>query len=664
MNKWGIVFGKTPSNPVNPLNIELIKISLKPLEAFSKIQQHCKNAYLLESIEGPQKLAQYSFIGFNPKTTIQVVDGKVKIIDNQTQKTTIEKTNDPLSLIQKILQKEPLKNTSFRFIGGAVGYISYDAARYWENLPKKHKNDSFPDVEMGIFDDGLIFNHVEEQAFYYYRSENRLLEIEKILQQPSEPLSLSFAQPKVETKKEQYERAVEKAKTYVNEGDIFQVVLSKRFEFKFQGSLIPFYEALRAINPSPYMYYLKFGDHQIIGSSPEMLIRVDNRMVETFPIAGTKPIAQTIAENTRLASELLADPKERAEHVMLVDLARNDLGRISKYGSISVPEFMKVHQYSHVQHIVSQVVGELRDELQSYDAVRAVFPAGTVSGAPKVRAMEIIDELESTRRGPYAGAVGYFSYNGNADFAITIRTLFADKNQAYLQAGAGIVADSVPEREWMETDHKAEALIRALEIAANKKPLKVLVIDNYDSFVYNLVQYIGEQGAQTIVYRNDKVTLEEVVKLKPDRIVISPGPGTPEDEKYFGVCTAILRTVSPSIPTLGVCLGHQGIIHAYGGKIIHAKKLMHGKTCTIRHNQKNLFKDVHQPFTATRYHSLAGARESIPECLEITAEASDDGEIMGIRHVKYPIYGVQFHPESILCEDGKIIIKNFLEGKP
>jgi anthranilate synthase component 2 len=193
--------------------------------------------------------------------------------------------------------------------------------------------------------------------------------------------------------------------------------------------------------------------------------------------------------------------------------------------------------------------------------------------------------------------------------------------------------------------------------------VKVLVIDNYDSFVYNLVQYIGEQGAETIVYRNDQNNLQELAKLKPDRIVISPGPGTPEDEKYFGVCTAILQTMSQTIPTLGVCLGHQGIINAFGGKIIHAKKLMHGKTCTIKHDQKGIFSGVRNPFSATRYHSLAGERDSIPSCLEITAEAIDDGEIMGIRHVKYPIYGVQFHPESILCEDGKIIIRNFLENK-
>jgi anthranilate synthase component 1 len=329
---------------------------------------------------------------------------------------------------------------------------------------------NFPDLEMGIFDDGFIFNHAQKQAFYYYRQDNRLSEVERLLKQPCDLEALSYTQPTVNTKKEHYEKAVEKAKEYVTAGDVFQVVLSKRYQFQVKGDLIPFYQSLRSINPSPYMYYYKAGDRQIVGSSPEMLVRIDNRMVETFPIAGTKPIAENPAENNRLARELLADPKERAEHVMLVDLARNDLGRIAKCGSVSVPEFMKVHQYSHVQHIVSQVVGELKENLQSYDALRAVFPAGTVSGAPKVRAMEIIDELEPVRRGPYAGAVGYFSYNGNADFAITIRTLFADKNQAYIQAGAGIVADSVPEREWFETDHKAKALMQALEIAGGTKP--------------------------------------------------------------------------------------------------------------------------------------------------------------------------------------------------
>ena len=342
--------------------------------------------------------------------------------------------------------------------------------RYWEKIPEKSSADlGFPDLEMGIFDDGFIFNHQQEQAFYYYRSEDRLPEVENLLKQTVESNELAYTQPKVNTKKESYEKAVEKAKEYIIAGDIFQVVLSKRYQLEIEGSLIPFYQALRRINPSPYMYFYKSGDRQIVGSSPEMLVRVENRIVETFPIAGTKPIADDPIENNKLACDLLADPKECAEHVMLVDLARNDVGKISKYGSVHVAEFMKVHQYSHVQHIVSQVVGELKENLQSYDALRAVFPAGTVSGAPKVRAMEIIDELEPAKRGPYAGAVGYFSYNGNADFAITIRTLFADKNQAYIQAGAGIVADSIPEREWFETDHKAKALMQALEQSGGSK---------------------------------------------------------------------------------------------------------------------------------------------------------------------------------------------------
>ena len=279
---------------------------------------------------------------------------------------------------------------------------------------------------------------------------------------------MAHKQRKVNISKERFERAVETAKDYITAGDVFQVVLSKRYDFRIRGNLIGFYRNLRKINPSPYMYFLKSGEHQIVGSSPEMLVRVENRAVETFPIAGTRPHVKNPAENKRLTEELLADPKERAEHVMLVGLGRNDIGKVSKFGSVHLPEFMKVHQYSHVQHIVSRVVGNLRDECDAYDALRAVFPAGTVSGAPKVRAMEIIEELEPTRRGPYAGAVGYFSYNGNADFAITIRTLVANGDNAHIQVGAGIVADSDPEKEWYETEHKARALIKALEVAGSE----------------------------------------------------------------------------------------------------------------------------------------------------------------------------------------------------
>jgi anthranilate synthase component I len=390
--------------------------------------------------------------------------------DEITGEGNKQHVTDPLSAIQQALKSQVLLNKEFRFIGGAVGYISYDVVRYWEKLPLKTRDDTgFPDVQMGVFDDGIVFDHKEKTAYYYFLGEDRFDEIARLGTKSGNSETLSFSQPKVNITKEYFEHAVEKAKEYVRQGDIFQVVLSKRYDFRVQGDLIAFYRSLRAINPSPYMYFFKSGDRQIIGSSPEMLVRVENRTVETFPIAGTRPVADNPAENKRLAQDLLSDPKERAEHVMLVDLARNDIGKVAEYGSVRVPEFMRVHRYSHVQHIVSRVMGNLREGCQSYDALKAVFPAGTVSGAPKPRAMEIIEELEPARRGPYAGAVGYFSYNGNADFAITIRTLFADKEKAHIQAGAGIVADSVPEREWLETESKAEALMKALEVAGGKK---------------------------------------------------------------------------------------------------------------------------------------------------------------------------------------------------
>ena len=401
--------------------------------------------------------------------TVEIKNGEAEIRNEKTGEVEREKTSGPLHIVEALVKDTALSSNEFRFIGGAVGFISYDTVRYWEKLPRKASDDlNFPDAQLGVFDDGIVFDHRQRRAFYYYSSGNRLSEIEGLIKQPSNHETLVCSKPKVNVTKEHFEKAVEKAKDYIASGDIFQVVLSKRYGFRVEGDLIAFYRSLREINPSPYMYFLKAGDRQIVGSSPEMLVRVDNRIVETFPIAGTRPCVENPDENTRLAKELLADPKERAEHVMLVDLARNDVGRIAKFGSVRVPEFMKVHRYSHVQHIVSQVVGDLKDDLKCYDALRAVFPAGTVSGAPKVRAMEIIEELEPTRRGPYAGAVGYFSYNGNADFAITIRTLFAEKDKAYIQAGAGIVADSVPEREWFETDHKAEALLKALQKAGGE----------------------------------------------------------------------------------------------------------------------------------------------------------------------------------------------------
>jgi len=460
----------TISKVTRQLKIRKLSFEKPPLEIFSKLYNKYENTYILESIEGPKKLSQYSFIGFDPTLTITIKNGEAVTRNERTGEEEREKVSEPLAVIQETLRNLPGFKEQ-RFIGGAVGYISYDAVRCWEKLPESALDDqNFPDVEVGVFDDGIVYDHRNKQAFYYHLNENRLPEISKLLQEPENHEALSHKQLKVNIAKERFEDAVEKAKEYVTAGDVFQVVLSKRYDFQIRGDLIGFYHNLRDINPSPYMYFLKCGEHQIVGSSPEMLVRVENRVVETFPIAGTRPHVKNPVENKRLTEELLADPKERAEHVMLVDLGRNDIGKVSKFGSVHLPEFMKVHQYSHVQHIVSRVVGDLRDECDCYDALRAVFPAGTVSGAPKVRAMEIIEELEPTTRGPYAGAVGYFSYNGNADFAINIRTLVANGDKAHIQVGAGIVADSDPEKEWYETEHKAQALIKALQVSGSEKP--------------------------------------------------------------------------------------------------------------------------------------------------------------------------------------------------
>lgn len=450
----------------------IIKLDWKkqPIEIFNSLYEHCEYTYILESVEGPESLAEYSFIGFEPRITISVKDGVAEVHYKARNEKERRVISDPLSLVKEFVDGERRLQGYFRFIGGAVGYVSYDAIRYWENLPEKAVDEfGFPDLEMALYDDGIVFNHKTGEIFYYYFGENRLEEVKALTREKPHQNKLSYSKPKANLTKKAYEGMVAKSKEYVASGDIFQVVLSRRYKFSFHGSLTHFYCALRRLNPSPYMYFLKMGNRQIVGSSPEMLVRVEGETVETFPIAGTRPrVKDNPSIDEALAQELLQDSKERAEHVMLVDLARNDLGRISEFGSVHVPEFMKVYKYSHVQHMVSRVVGKLKRGLNCYDALRAVFPAGTVSGAPKVRAMEIIEELEPVKRGPYAGAVGYFSLNGNADFAITIRTLVAKGNCAYIQAGAGIVADSVPEREWVETEHKASALLKALQIASGE----------------------------------------------------------------------------------------------------------------------------------------------------------------------------------------------------
>jgi len=430
----------------------------KPIEVFLRLCDEYERAFLFESVGDGGDSSRFSFLGFDPEVTVTVKDC-VAYIDGERLEI-----DDPLDVIRALVNEIRVFDSSHRYVGGAVGYISYDAVRYWEKLPNIAVDDlRLPDIEMSIFDDGIVFDHASGKAFYFYRGRDRYSEIARRINRNLSIPDLSFTTPRVNIDRDKYDRIIERAKEYIFSGDILQVVLSKRYSSSFTGGLQKFYLNLRRINPSPYMYFLKAGDLFIIGSSPETLARVEGGIIETCPIAGTRPMTGDQEKDKALEEEMLNDPKELAEHIMLLDLARNDLGRVSEFGTINVIELMKVKKYSHVQHLVSKVTGKLRKDYDCFDALRAVFPAGTVSGAPKVRAMEIIEELEPARRGPYAGAVGYFSCNGNMDFAITIRTLFAKDNRLHIQVGSGIVADSTARGEWLETEFKARALMKALE---------------------------------------------------------------------------------------------------------------------------------------------------------------------------------------------------------
>ena len=458
-------FGRLRRLDSSKLCIEkLAQTSGDQFELFRKLYATYDKVFMLESLVGPKELSEMSVIGFDPEFTVTCNSRAFKI-KNRHKTIHQEKVTDPLLQLRKLLPK--IHDNRFRYIGGAVGYISYDAVRFWERLPPgKRKGPGFPLIEFGIYLDGVLYSHKENQAYYFHLSKSRLEELKRVVRGYAGATQMfSYSEPRRNMTKSKFKRMVSKAKNYVYDGDVFQVVLAKSISFRINGSLLRLYEALREVNPSPYMYLVKMSGRCIIGSSPEMLMRVTGNFVETFPIAGTRPVVEDENANQMLREDLLADEKELAEHTMLVDLARNDIGRVCTFGSVKVNELMTVKRFSHVQHIVSHVTGTLQNSFDSFDALRAVFPAGTVSGAPKVRAMEVIDELEPTLRGPYAGALGYFSFNGSCDFAITIRSLFVNKSSGYIQSGAGIVMDSDPEKEFLETEHKANAMLAALKRA-------------------------------------------------------------------------------------------------------------------------------------------------------------------------------------------------------
>ncbi|MCI0331247.1 MAG: anthranilate synthase component I [candidate division Zixibacteria bacterium] len=459
---------------------------LTPVSAFLRISKGAQFAFLLESVEGGEKLARYSFLGVHPRMIIKSRGKKIELYSDGRKKSW---SGNPWRELEDIFGKyrAPKVEGLPRFWGGGVGYFGYDLVRHIEKLPGRLKDDlKQPDLWFGIYDTVLIFDHLKHKILIvrsvdlrspkagldklYANAVKAALKVKSLLAEPFRPprsklLKLKKREALSNTPKERFLKAVEKAQKYIVAGDVFQVVLSQRFSVPLAAHPFSVYRALRSVNPSPYLYFLKMEGLSIAGSSPEMLVRVEDGFAETRPIAGTRPRGSSEEEDARLAHELLADEKETAEHIMLVDLGRNDIGRVSEEGTVMLTDRMKIEKYSHVMHIVSGVKGKLRAGIGRFEVLASCFPAGTVSGAPKVRAMEIVDELETHRRGIYAGAVGYFDFSGNLDSCIAIRTVVCNGSRAFVQAGAGIVYDSLPEREYEETVSKAAAMFLAVERA-------------------------------------------------------------------------------------------------------------------------------------------------------------------------------------------------------
>jgi anthranilate synthase component 1 len=467
-----------------PVYKEIVADLETPVSAYMKISKNQEYAFLLESVEQGE-IGRYSFLGANPSVVFKSKGNQVTIRRNESVETF--ETDDALSDLRTLMKTyHPVEIEGLpSFHGGAVGYLSYDQVRFFEKLPDENPDElNLPDTYFLITDTILIFDHVRNKLMIvsnahvdtdpktaYLDAVAKIEALEKTLRQPlvisTERLHSGEIDKTIRSNftENEYCEIVEKAKEYIRAGDVFQVVLSQRFERDIMTSPLNLYRALRCVNPSPYMTLIEFPEFSIAGCSPEVMTQVNQSTCMVRPIAGTRPRGNSHQEDLDLENELINDEKERAEHIMLVDLGRNDIGRVSEIGSVSPTRMMVIERYSHVMHIVSQVEGTLREDADAYDALRATFPMGTVSGAPKIRAMEIIDELENTRRGPYSGGCGYISFSGDMDTCILIRTMILKNNTAYLQAGAGIVYDSDPKKEYEESQNKAKAMFQALNFA-------------------------------------------------------------------------------------------------------------------------------------------------------------------------------------------------------
>lgn len=662
-------------------------------------------SFLLESAGTDERQGRYSFIGVDPEKIIRLE--KAGMFVNGIE----QPFDDPYEFVNKQITGHSVAPVADLppYFGGAAGLFGYDLARYREPSVGQAKEDALDLPEMAVIvpritiavdhykqEVSLIRNLIVEQADdasalgdKYTCAVSELAAMKQcVAELPTSGTQKSYYKNlefSPNFTKEDFKQVVADAKEYCHAGDVFQVVPSQRFESDTPVDRHFAHEVnkkLKRLNPSRYAFLFEFGDFQVTGSSPETLVKVTNGQVEHMAIAGTRKRGDTPEADKELAQDLQNDPKERAEHSMLVDLSRNDVSRVCEPGSVEVAVHAEVENYSHVMHMTSKINGKLQLGKTAMDALASISPAGTLSGAPKIRAMQIIDELEPDKRGFYGGAVGYLGFNGDLDSCIFIRSILVDKGgYVHVQAGAGVVADSIPESEYEETMIKVAAPIRAIEAVCNSQsssqklrttehrmePIeskiakrigkKVVLLDNYDSYTYNLSHYLAMLGAEVEVFRND-VAPRELINAKPDFVFVSPGPRGPEEA---GLSMQAMRYFpEKGIPSLGVCLGHQALVKVFGGEVVRHKPV-HGKTSKVTHDGKTIFGGLPNPLTVMRYHSLV-ANIALPPELELSAAIIEDGMRipMAVRHRKLPAEGVQFHPESIYTASGMTILKNFL----
>ncbi len=685
---------------------------IEPLDAYKALRAAGHQVLMLDGM-GDHPDSNRAILATTPLLEVRVEGGSV--VERWRNGQVRRPTATPAGYLADLAADWCRGDMEPGFTAGFVGYLGYEFAHHLDDrMPGPRggadagsnasgHDDGVPDAVLRLCLDAIVFDRRTHTAIVHAtdvrppgsapegvlkglrRAADRAGALLRGAQQAPPPVADPQAGTHWATSMDQgsFEAAVLRVKKHIAEGDLFQANIATRFTTDCRADPAALFARLQAANPSPYMALLDFGDHAVISGSPEQLFIVqpseDGPVITSRPIAGTRPRGAEPNVDEALERELLADPKERAEHTMLVDLVRNDVARVSVPGTTRVAEAFSVERYRHVMHLVSSVTGRVRPETGFVDWLTALFPGGTITGAPKLRAMQRIHEAEPVPRGPYTGSAGYLSLSGSAAWNILIRTLVLSGGKAHVLAGSGIVADSDPTREWIEAGNKAQALLEAAsgdtgggsrarlgEVTRHgawspptpprQVAARVLVIDNEDSFVYNLADYAAALGADVRVLRNDSDWRAAVDDFDPTHLIVSPGPGRPEDA---GCSIEAIRSLSGRLPILGVCLGHQAIAAAFGARVIQHQPV-HGKTDTILHDGRGPLAAAPSPWTATRYHSLIVAADGFPGELEVAA-CLGDGTIMAIRHRNHPTLGLQVHPESLSTARGLEIVLAFLE---